>query len=107
MKKHLIEGVKKNAFSSEVAEQKFESWLKDKESLLQTQKDEVNQDKEAVKKQRLEAEAKVKEERAQAISKKLAAEKAAEEKAANPKSAEVAAEQVAETPAEDTAPAVE
>ncbi len=107
MKKHLVEGVKKNAFSTEVAEQKFESWLKDKESQLQTQKDEANQGKEAVKKQRLEAEAKVKEERAQAISKKLAAERAAEEKAANPKAAEIAAEQVAETPAEDTAPAAE
>ena len=103
MKKHLIDGVKKNAFSAEVAEQKFESWLKDKVSKIEIQKDEVKQGKEAEKKQRLEAEAKVKEERAQAISKRLAAEKAAEE----PKKAEAAAEQVVETPAEDTAPAAE
>jgi small subunit ribosomal protein S16 len=110
MKKHLVEGVKKNAFSAEVAEQKFESWLKDKESKLQIQKDEVNQSKDATKKQRLEAEAKVKEERAQAISKRLAEEKLAEapveEKSASKKIAETPVD-VAETPAEDTAPAAE
>lgn len=108
MKKHLVEGVQKNAFSTEVAEQKFESWLKDKESKLQVQKDEVKQGKEATKKQLLEAEAKVKEERAQAISKRLAAEKLAEEpvaekpatKKATEKPVEVQAEQVAETPVE-------
>ena len=100
MKKHLLEGVKKNAFSTEVAEQKFESFMKEKESKLQIKNDEVRQSKDAVKKKRLEAETKVKEERAQAIAKKLASEKLVEAPA-----------EVAEAPAveksEDTAPAAE
>ena len=109
MKKHLVEGVKKNAFSAEVAEQKFEAWLKERETKLQAQKEEASQGKEVVKKQRLEAEAKVKEERAQAISKKLAAEKAAEmaaqaaeEKSSTKKAAEVSAE-VVEKPVDEVA----
>jgi small subunit ribosomal protein S16 len=72
IKKHLLEGVAKNAFTLEVAEQKFESWLKDKEAKIVAQKDQLKRNKEADKKARLAAEAKVKEAKAQAIAKKLA-----------------------------------
>lgn len=72
IKKHLLEGVAKNAFTLEVAEQKFESWLKDKEVKTVSEQEKLKSNKEADKKKRLEAEAKVKEAKAQAIAKKLA-----------------------------------
>lgn len=94
MKKHLTEGVKKGAFSTEVAEQKFEAWMKEKEAKVLAIKDKVSQSNEAEKKSRLEAEAKVKEARAQALAKKLA-EEAAAEKAAKTAAEAPAAEQPA------------
>jgi len=94
IKKHLDDGVKKGAFSAEVAQQKFEAWLKDKETKLLVLKDQVTQGREAEKKKRLEAEAKVKETRAQAIAKKLAVEAVAEQPVEQPE-----AEQSSEKPA--------
>jgi small subunit ribosomal protein S16 len=75
LKKHLLAGVAKKAFTVEVAEQRFESWLKDKESKEQSRLDQIKSGKETDKKKRLEAEAKVKEAKAQAIAKKLAESK--------------------------------
>ncbi|MDP4209432.1 MAG: 30S ribosomal protein S16 [Bacteroidota bacterium] len=86
MKKHLLEGAKKGAFTLEVAEEKFQAWLKNKENLLLAAKEQDNKSKEAAKKERLEAEAKVKEAKAAAIAQKLA------EKAAAAKPAEEAGE---------------
>lgn len=84
MKKHLLEGVAKKAFTLEVAEQKFESWMKEKEAKAASAKEQLKSKKEADKKKRLEAEAKVKEAKAQAIAKKLAeATVAANEEAAS------------------------
>lgn len=84
MKKHLLEGVAKKAFTLEVAEQKFESWMKEKEAKIASAKEQLKSKKEADKKKRLEAEAKVKEAKAQAIAKKLAeANVAANEEAAS------------------------
>lgn len=77
LKKHLLEGVNKKAFTLEVAEQKFQTWVKEKEAKEQAQKEQVRKNKEADKKKRLEAEAKVKEAKAQAIAKKLAESQAA------------------------------
>jgi small subunit ribosomal protein S16 len=97
IKKHLLEGVGKGAFSAEIAEQKFESWLKNKNAKKETLVNEVSQSKEADRKQRLDAEAKVKEARAQAIAKKLQAEQKAAEAPATPAAeAETAAEPTAE-----------
>ena len=104
MKKHLLEGVNKNAFSAEVAEQKFEAWFKDKDSKIQAEKDKATQDKETIKNQRLEAEAKVKEKRAQAIAKKLSAAAKAE---AAEQPAEQPADEATEQPASTEAPAAE
>jgi small subunit ribosomal protein S16 len=110
MKKHLDEGVKKGAFSAEVSQQKFEAWLNEKDAKLLALKDQVAQGKDADKKKRLEAEAKVKETRAQAIAKKLAAEATAEQTTEGPVveqpvekliSKKHAKEPVAEKPAEE------
>jgi small subunit ribosomal protein S16 len=96
MKKHLLEGAKKGAFSAEVAEQKFQSWMSQKDTKIQAEKENAVKSKETDKKQRMEAEAKVKEAKAQAIAKKLQDERKAAEKAAAP-----------EAEAESEAPAAE
>ena len=75
---------KKGAFSAEVAEQKFQTWMSQKENKIQVEKENVVKSKDADKKQRMEAEAKVKEAKAQAIAKKLQAEAKAAEQAAAP-----------------------
>lgn len=79
MKKHLLEGVHKGAFTEEVAVQKFNTWTDEKKSKLESIKVQVINDIEKDKKQRLEAETKVKEAKAQAIAKRMAAEKLAEQ----------------------------
>lgn len=96
VKKHLLEGAKKGAFTVEAAEQKFESWVKEKESKVQSVKDQATKAKDADLKQRLEAEAKVREAKAQAIAKKLAEQAAAAAPAPAP---EAAAEEAPEAPA--------
>jgi small subunit ribosomal protein S16 len=92
MKKHLLEGVKKGAFTEEIAEQKFNTWSEEKNSIIESIRIKVVTDKEADKKQRLEAETKIKEAKAQAIAKRLAAEKIVEQ----PVKEDVAGENVAE-----------
>ncbi len=79
MKKHLMEGVKKGAFTEEIAEQKFNSWTEEKNSKVESVKIKVVKDKEADKLKRLEAETKIKETKAQAIAKRLADEKLADQ----------------------------
>jgi len=88
----LLEGVTKGAFSEEIAEQKFNTWNAEKNSKLESIKIQVVNNKEADKKQRLEAETKVKEAKAQAIAKRLAAEKIAEQPVTDSTSAEPASE---------------
>jgi small subunit ribosomal protein S16 len=117
MKHHLLNGVKKNAFSLEVADQKFETWKKDKIAKIEAKKDGLAQGESKELAARLDAEAKVNEERAAALAKKqadAAAAKAkanakavvveevevAEEIAAAPEVAAVAPEQAVETPKE-------
>ena len=83
MKKHLLEGVKKGAFSEDEANSRFEKWLKEKEAKIKAKADKVKKAKEADVKQRLEEETKAKEAKAEEIAKKKeAAEKAAEEASA-------------------------
>ena len=92
MKKHLLEGVKKGAFDEAEAEKRFEAWVKDKESKIQTKKDRLAAESDEAYKTRLAAEAKVNEARAAELAKRNA-ELAAEAKAAN---AEETAEEVSE-----------
>ncbi len=84
MKKHLLEGVKKGAFDEATAEQKFTTWLTEKEKTIQAKKDKLAAGSEEEKKKRLKAEAKINEARTAEIAKRKAAEVA--------KAAEAAAE---------------
>jgi len=94
MKKHLLEGVKKGALTAEQAEAKFQAWMTEKESKVQAQKDSIAMGKRDDLKQRIEAENKVKEARAQEVAKKRA-EAAAKE--AKPKAEEAEAGAAAES----------
>ncbi len=78
MKKHLLEGVKKGAMTEEQAEEKFQSWLNEKEAKIQAKIDTLKKGEDAEAKKRLDAETKVKEARAEELAKKNA-EAAAEE----------------------------
>jgi len=107
MKKHLLEGVKKGALTEEQAEEKFQSWLKEKESKIEAKREKIEKSKTDEGKKRLEAETKVREARAEELAKRNA-EAAAEEAKANAEEveeapeAEVKAEEAkAEEPKED------
>jgi small subunit ribosomal protein S16 len=80
MKKHLLDGVKKGAFSETEAEKRFNAWLEDKNKNITAKISDLSAKERAEAKAKLEAETKVKEERAQAIAKKYAAEAAEAEK---------------------------
>jgi len=104
LKKHLQIGVIKGAMTQEDADKKFEAWLNEKETKIQGKAEKIAADKDAAKKAKLEAEAKVNAARAEA----LAARKAEAEAAAQPAKEEAPAEaeeEVAE--ATEEAPAAE
>jgi small subunit ribosomal protein S16 len=106
LKKHLLGGVKKGAFTEEVAEQRFKLWIEGKEAQVEDKKNKLLQDKKAGNKTRLEQEAKANEAKAALVAKKRldAAQKEAEEKAAA--AAEDSVEEVIpveETPANEEA----
>lgn len=91
-KKHLMRGVKKGAFSLEVAEQKFEEWVKSHEGAV---KEHVRKVEETAASKKAAEIARINNKRLEEASKLAAAQKAAEEEAA---AAEKAAEEtVAET----------
>ncbi len=71
-KKHLVEGVRKNAFSEEEAEKKFNVWLTGKEAKIQEKISSLDQKKSDSKTKRMEHEAKVNEARVKEIAKKNA-----------------------------------
>ena len=71
-KKHLVEGVRKNAFSEEEADKKFNLWLGGKEAKIQAKISSLEQKNSDSKSKRLEHEAKVNELRAKEIVKKNA-----------------------------------
>jgi len=95
-KKHLLEGVKKGAFSAEEAEARFAKWASEKDSQVKAQAEKLARTGEEAAKKRLAAESKVKEAKAEALAKKLRAKSEAEK---------VTEPEVAVTEAE--APAVE
>ncbi len=70
MKRHLLTGVRKGAFSEEEAEKRFAAWLKEKEGKIQAKKDGLDRAIEEDIKQRLEAESKISEDRAAEILKR-------------------------------------
>jgi small subunit ribosomal protein S16 len=98
MRRHLLTGVRKGAFSEEEAERKFAAWLKEKEAKIQAKKDGLDQAMAEDIKRRLEAETKISEARAAEISKKR--DKLAEEM-------ETEASEVGEEPVAEAAEAVD
>lgn len=102
MKKHLLEGVKKGAFNEEEAEKRFKAWLAEKEAKISSKVSNLELAQREADKARLEAERKVKEQKAQELAKKYAAEaeaaKAEQEAEKAEEAAEVAEEVKAEAP---------
>jgi small subunit ribosomal protein S16 len=70
LRKHLQIGVIKGAISQEQADTKLQEWLKAKTSKIESSRDKLSQNKEALAKARKEAESKIREARAEAIRKK-------------------------------------
>ena len=89
MKKHLLGGVKKGAFTEEVAETKFNEWLENKQKGVDSVKTKAEEKQIAEDKARLDAEKKSNQARADEIAKRKADEVAKLEAAKAPK-AEVA-----------------
>lgn len=99
MKKHLLDGVKKGAFDEAAAEAKFEAWAKEKEAKIAAKKEGLVSAADEATKKRLEAEAKISADRAEAIAKRKAeAEAAAAEAAAEANAAEATEENANEEP---------
>ncbi len=97
MKKHLLEGVKKGAFSEAEAEARFNAWLEEKESKIQAKKDWITKERDEKFKKAIEAESKVSEARAVEIAKKSAELTEIEEKT---EVTETASEEVVKATAE-------
>ncbi len=95
-KKHLLDGVRKGAFTLEVAEQRFQDFINKKESAIQAKKAGLVSKEDADLKARLEAEVKAREIKAKAVAAKRAA--MAAKNAPAPAADEAAAE--SESPAE-------
>lgn len=95
MKKHLIEGAKKGAFTPEVAEERFAKWAAEKASRTSKTLQDIASEKKTAAASRLADESKVNLAKAEAVSAKksaVAAEAAAKVAAAVEVSEEVAAE---------------
>ncbi|MCK9413362.1 MAG: 30S ribosomal protein S16 [Prolixibacteraceae bacterium] len=103
MKKHLLEGAKKGAFSEADAEVKFEAWMKEKSAKVQASKEKLTSSQIEEKKARLKSEAKVNEARLAEIAKRNAAAAAAK----LPAPETVVAEEVVEAVAAEAAPETE
>lgn len=99
LKKHLQVGVIKGAITQEQADAKFEEWTAAKDNKVQGKIDALSQAKNADKKARLDAEAKVKEARAAKIAEKNKVEEVVEEVVEE--EVEATAEATEEAPAAD------
>ena len=97
MKKHLLEGAKKGAFSEEEAEKRFSAWMKEKEGKIQAKIDRLAKSKEDEINKRLEEETKVKEAMAAELAKKNA-KLAAEAEGSEESAEEAAAEETTAAP---------
>lgn len=105
MKKHLLEGAKKGAFSEDEANARFEKWMKEKDTKIQQTIDKISNERNSIEQAAFEREVKINQERAEEIAKKKAEAIAA----AAPKPVEVEEEAPAaeEVTAEAAAPVAE
>jgi len=98
-KNHLIKGIKKGALTEAEVEAKFQAWLKDKEAKIEAKRSGLAEKARADRKAILEAESKIKEERAAELAKKRAEEIEAQVQEAKAAATEENAE---EAPAAET-----
>ncbi len=95
---HLEGGVRKGAFTQEVADQKWNAWKAERDAKIQAKKDGLSNAKDKAASAAKDAERKVNQERAEAIEKRKAEERQqaeAERAAAAAEAAEAATEEVA------------
>lgn len=100
LKHHLLRGVDKGAMTVEQAEAKFAAWVAEKEAKVQKLRNENDSKSNAARRERLEAEAKRNEAKAQAVAQKKAAALTQEAPAEAP-AQEEAAEVAEEAPAQE------
>ena len=100
--KHLQGGVKKGALTQEQADAKLAAWKSEKYAKVSAKKDGLRKDAAAERKAAAEAEAKVNQERAEAIAKRKAEAEEAARAAAEAAAAEKAAQEAAAAEAENT-----
>jgi small subunit ribosomal protein S16 len=98
MKKHLLGGVKKGAFSEAEAEQKFEAWLSAKQNAVNMEISKLNEARQSDEKARLDAEKTVNKIRAEALATKKAEQEAAKKVAEATAAAEETPAMEASTP---------
>jgi small subunit ribosomal protein S16 len=98
-KYHLLKGVKKGALDEAQAEVKFQAWLKEKEAKIAAKVSGLQEETRKQRKERLEAESKIREAREAELAKKRAAEEEAQVAAAKEASGETESEE--EAPAAD------
>ena len=98
--KHLQGGVKKGALTQEQADAKLAAWKSEKYAKVSAKKDGLRKDAAAAHKAAVEAEAKVNQERAEAIAKRKAEAEEAARAAAEAAAAEKAAQEAAAAEAE-------
>lgn len=102
LKKHLLGGVKKGAFTEAEAEKKFEAWKESKDAFVKNQASKQSEAERAANKARLEAEKEVNKKKAEALAAKKAEAAMSAVEATAEEEAPVTEEPVAETPAVET-----
>ncbi len=103
MKKHLLDGVRKGAFTEEVAEERFAAWVASKEGKIMDKAANVKNAKEEARLKQVADEQKRREEAAAALA---AAEAQAAAEAAAAEAGEEATEEATEAVAEEATEAV-
>jgi small subunit ribosomal protein S16 len=106
-KKHLLLGAAKGAFTEAEALKRFEAWKAEKDTKIHNVKSELEEATRNAKKERLAAEAKINEERAQEILKRKKDEMDAKAEAAKEAAAEAEAQATEETPVAEAVEAPE
>ena len=100
-KNHLLKGVTKGALTAEQAELKFQEWMEAKQARIDNANSELENKERSEEKERLEAEAKIKEARLEEIAKRRQAEADAQVKEAQEKQAAEAGEEAPAAVAEE------
>jgi len=104
IKKHLLEGVKKGAFDDAEATRRFEEWMKQNESKIESKKSGLEKSRDDEVEKKLSAEKKINEARAARLAKKQAELAAKAEAASKPEAPVEEAATAATATAEETAP---